>query len=74
MDRHHDLFDGNDEVINGLLEEKQCLHKANQDDITSVSKRAAYNNICKTVQRRLRHAIFLAEQQGRLNPVLTENT
>ena len=37
-----------------LLGEKQCLHKAHQDDTSSVSKKAAYNNICKTVQNRLR--------------------
>ena len=37
-----------------LLEEKHCLHKAHQDDTSSVSKKAAYNNICKTVQNRLR--------------------
>ena len=37
-----------------LLEEKHCFHKAHQDDTSSVSKKAAYNNICKTVQNRLR--------------------
>ena len=37
-----------------LLEEKHCLHKAHQDGTSSVSKKAAYNNICKTVQNRLR--------------------
>ena len=37
-----------------LLEEKHCLHKAHQDDTSSVSKKAAYNNIFKTVQNRLR--------------------
>ena len=30
------------------------MHKAHQDDTSSVSKKAAYNNICKTVQNRLR--------------------
>ena len=37
-----------------LLEEKHCLHKEHQDDTSSVSKKAAYNNICKTVQNMLR--------------------
>ena len=37
-----------------LLEEKHCLHKAHQGDTRSVSNKAAYNNICKTVQNRLR--------------------
>ena len=37
-----------------LLEEKHCLHKAHQDDTSSVSKKAAYNNICMTVRKRLR--------------------
>ena len=36
-----------------LIEEKHCLHKAHQDDTSSVSKKTAYN-ICKTVQNRLR--------------------
>ena len=37
-----------------LLEEKHCLHKAHQDNTSSVSKKAAYKNICKTVKSRLR--------------------
>ena len=52
--KHQDWFDENDEEITLLLEEKHCLHKAHQDDTSSVSKKAAYNNICKTVQNRLR--------------------
>ena len=52
--KYQDLFDENDEEIKLLLEEKHCLHKAHQDDTSSVSKKAAYNNICKTVQNRLR--------------------
>ena len=47
-------FDENDEEIKLLLEEKHCLHKAHQDDTSSVSKKAAYNNICKSVQNKLR--------------------
>ena len=52
--KHQDWFDENDEEIKLLLEEKHCLHKAHQDDTSSVSKKAAYNNICKTAQNRLR--------------------
>ena len=52
--KHQDWFDENDGEIMLLLEEKHCLHKAHQDDTSSVSKKAAYNNICKTVQNRLR--------------------
>ena len=52
--KHQDWFDENDEEIKLLLEEKYCLHKAHQDDTSSVSKKAAYNNICQTVQNRLR--------------------
>ena len=52
--KHQDWCDENDEEIKFLLEEKHCLHKSHQDDTSSVSKKAAYNNICKTVQNRLR--------------------
>ena len=52
--KHQDWFDENDEEIKLLLEEKHCLHKAHQDDTSAVSKKAAYNNICKAVQNRLR--------------------
>ena len=53
--KHQDwLFDEDDDVIQGFLEEKNRLHKAHQDDTSSVFKKAAYNNICKTVQNRLR--------------------
>ena len=37
-----------------IYEEKHRLHKAHQDDTSSVSKKAAYSNICKTVQTKLR--------------------
>ena len=47
--KHQDRFDENDEEIKSLLEEKYRLHKARQDDTSSVSKKAAYSNICKTV-------------------------
>ena len=39
--KHQDWFDENDEEIKLLLEEKHCLHKAHQDDTSSVSKKAA---------------------------------
>ena len=45
---HQDWFDENDDEIQRLLEEKHRLHKAYQDDTSSVSKKAAYSNICKT--------------------------
>ena len=52
--KHQDWFDENDEEIKLLLEEKHCLHKAHQDDTSCVSKKAYYNNICKTNQNRPR--------------------
>ena len=52
--KHQDWFDENDKEIKLLVEEKRCLHKAHQDNTSSVSKKAAYNNICKTVQNRPR--------------------
>ena len=51
--KHQDWFDEIDEEIKLLLDEKHCLHKAHQDDTSSVSKKAAYSKICKTVQNRL---------------------
>ena len=49
-------FDENDDEIQRLLEEKYRLHKGHQDDTTcsSVSKTAAYSNICKIIQTKLR--------------------
>ena len=52
--KHQDWFDENDEEIKLLIKEKHCLHKAHQDGTSSVSKKAAYENICKRVQNRLR--------------------
>ena len=52
--KRQDWFDENGEEIKLILEEKYCLHKAHQDATSSVSKKAAYNNICKTVQNRPR--------------------
>ena len=50
--KHQDWFDENDEEIQGLLEEKYQKHKAYLSDTSS--NKAAYSNICKTVQTRLR--------------------
>ena len=52
--KHQDWFDENDEEIQGLLEEKHEKHKTYLSDTSSVSNKAAYSNICKTVQTRLR--------------------
>ena len=52
--KHQVWFDENDEEIKLLLDEKHCLHRAHQDDTSSETKKAAYSNICKTVQNRLR--------------------
>ena len=52
--KRQDWFDENDDEIQRHLEEKHRLHKAHQDDTSSVSKKAAYSNICKTVQTKLR--------------------
>ena len=52
--KHQNWFDENDEEIQGLLEEKRQKHKAYLNDTNSVSNKAAYSNICKTVQTRLR--------------------
>ena len=52
--KHQDWFDENDEEIQGHLEEKHQKHKAYLSDTSSVSNKAAYSNICKTVQTRLR--------------------
>ena len=52
--KHQDWFGENDEEIHGLLEEKHQKHKAYLSDTSSVSNKAAYSDICKTVQTRLR--------------------
>ena len=51
--KHQDWFDENDDEVQRLLEEKHRLRKAHQDDTSSVSKKAAYSNICTTVQTKL---------------------
>ena len=37
--KHQDWFDENDDEIQRLLDEKHRLHKAHQDDTSSVSKK-----------------------------------
>ena len=51
--KHQDWFDENDDEIQRLLEEKNRLQKAHQDDTSSVYKKTAYSNICKTVKTKL---------------------
>ena len=52
--KHQDWFDENNDEIQKLLQEKHRLHKAQQDDTSSVSKKAAFSNISKTIQTKLR--------------------
>ena len=52
--KHQDQFDENDEEVKRLLKVKYRLQKAHHSDTNSVSKKAAYSNIYKTVQNRLR--------------------
>ena len=47
--KHQDWFDENDEEIQGLLKEKHEKHNAYLSDTSSVSNKAAYSNIGKTV-------------------------
>ena len=54
--KHQNWFDENDKEIQGLLEEKHQRHKAYLRNTSWVSSKTAYSNICKTVQKRLRHA------------------
>ena len=41
-------FDENDDEIKRLFKEKHRLRKEHQDDTSSVSKKAAYSNSCKS--------------------------
>lgn len=52
--KHQYWFDENDEEIQGLLEEKHQKYRAYLSDTSSASNKAAYSDICKTVQTRLR--------------------
>ena len=53
--KHQDWFDENDEDIKGHLEEKHQKYKAYLSGTCSVSNKAAYSDICKTVETRLRY-------------------
>ena len=52
--KHQDWFDENDKEIQGLFEEKHQKHKAYLRNTSSVSRKTAYSNICKTFQTKLR--------------------
>jgi hypothetical protein len=54
MRRRQDWFDENDAEIQALLAEKHRLHCAYQNDPSSAVKKAAFVNIRRTVQNRLR--------------------
>ena len=45
--------------------QRKCKYKAHQDDTSSVSKKAAYGKICKTVQNMLRDMQLLAGKESR---------
>ena len=69
--KHQDWFDENAGEIGSLLERTQRLHKAHQDDTSSVSKKAVHNNICLEdgPEQTLGHARLMAEQESRGNSV-----
>ncbi len=52
--RHQDWFDDNDVIIQDLLATKHKLLAAHQQDPNSVSKKAAFTNIRRIVQAKLR--------------------
>ncbi|XP_014662371.1 PREDICTED: uncharacterized protein LOC106805334 [Priapulus caudatus] len=52
--KNQDWFDEHYEEIKTYLQEKQRLHRAYINDPTSTSKKTAFNNICQTVQAKLR--------------------
>ena len=52
--KQQDWFDENDKDIQALLSEKHVLHRAYQNDPSSISKKAAFTNCRKTVQKKLR--------------------
>lgn len=51
--KHQDLFDVNNEEIQRLLKEKRLTFRAYQQDITSASKKRAFNCIKSTLQAKL---------------------
>ena len=52
--KQQDWFDENDEDIQDLLADKHRLHRAHQNDPSSDAKKAAFTNIRRTVQNKLR--------------------
>ena len=52
--KQQDWFDENDEEIQTLLKKKNNLHRAHQNDPSSISKKAAFTDCRRTVQKRLR--------------------
>uniref|UniRef100_A0A8C5PLD5 Reverse transcriptase n=1 Tax=Leptobrachium leishanense TaxID=445787 RepID=A0A8C5PLD5_9ANUR len=52
--KQQDWFDENDDEIKALLAEKHCLHRAYQNDASSIAKKNAFNNIRRTIQSKLR--------------------
>lgn len=52
--RHQDWFDENDDEIKVMLEEKNKLHKAYENDPFAAHKKAAFTNSRRTIQAKLR--------------------
>ena len=52
--KHQDWFDENDADIQALLKEKQRLLRAHQNDPASISKKATFNRMRQTIQKKLR--------------------
>ena len=78
--KHQDWFDENDDEIQRLLEKKKKNKQQKtpiaQDDTSSVSKKAAYSNICKTVQTKLSDMqdSWLRKKQKKFSLLQTERT
>ena len=53
--KHQDRFDENDIVIQTMLKEKRHLFKAHQNDLKSKSKKNAFANMRREVQKKLRN-------------------
>ena len=75
--KHQDWFDENGKDIQGLLElieDKHQKHKAYLRYTSSVSSKAAYSKICKTVQARLRdmQGTWLSKKADEIQSLQTE--
>ena len=59
--------------LSRFFEKKKHLHKAYQDDTSSVSKKTTYSNICKTVQNMLRdmQVSWLSKKAEAIQPIST---